>query len=342
MNTIATASALPLPIRICRSSMLNTKKESRVGFQSLWGTIFDVEDLRSKIPQFKGKFLDVNQALEVARYSIQYCHWRARQDVLTIMPLHEKIVKVLNPLGREHKSIGSLRKEFAELLQDASTMKSDQTSPSLSTSSQSLDNVKRRLPRKSLNVSGPAQPYNSHLKNFWYPVAFSTDLKEDIDDLYSIDCFEEPWVVFRGKDGKPGYVQNTCAHRACPLQFGSVNECWIQCPYHGWEYSMDGKCEKMPSTPLLNVKIKPLSCFEQDMGLAWQIVRELPVEHGLLLDNLLDIVQAPFVHTSTFAKGWSRNVWNSPISHDKLGISYRLWRDAVERGAKQLPFSKSA
>lgn len=51
--------------------------------------------------------------------------------------------------------------------------------------------------------------------------------------LDSIDCFEEPWVVFRGKDGKPGYVQNTCAHRACPLQFGSVNECWIQCPYHG-------------------------------------------------------------------------------------------------------------
>lgn len=37
----------------------------------------------------------------------------------------------------------------------------------------------------------------------------------------------------------------------------------------------------------------------------WQIVRELPGEHGLLLDNLLDIVQAPFVHTSTFAKGWS-------------------------------------
>ena len=48
-----------------------------------------------------------------------------------------------------------------------------------------------------------------------------------------IDCFEEPWVVFRGKDGKPGCVQNTCAHRACPLHLGSVNEGRIQCPYHG-------------------------------------------------------------------------------------------------------------
>ena len=36
-----------------------------------------------------------------------------------------------------------------------------------------------------------------------------------------------------------------------------------------------------------------------------QIVIELPVEHGLLLDNLLDLAHAPFTHTSTFAKGWA-------------------------------------
>ena len=59
--------------------------------KSPWYPLFDVEDPRSKIPQCKGKFLDVNQALEVARYDIQYCDWRARQDVLTIMLLHEKV-----------------------------------------------------------------------------------------------------------------------------------------------------------------------------------------------------------------------------------------------------------
>lgn len=30
----------------------------------------------------------------------------------------------------------------------------------------------------------------------------------------------------------------------------------------------------------------------------------VPVEHGLLLENLLDLAHAPFTHTSTFAKGW--------------------------------------
>jgi len=35
------------------------------------------------------------------------------------------------------------------------------------------------------------------------------------------------------------------------------------------------------------------------------------------------------------------NVWNLPVSYDKLGIRYRIWRNAVEDGQKQLPFSES-
>ena len=66
-------------------------EEGAIERKSGWETLFDVEDPRTKVPQCKGKFLDVNQALEVARYDIQYCDWRARQDVLTIMLLHEKV-----------------------------------------------------------------------------------------------------------------------------------------------------------------------------------------------------------------------------------------------------------
>jgi chlorophyllide a oxygenase len=35
-----------------------------------------------------------------------------------------------------------------------------------------------------------------------------------------------------------------------------------------------------------------------------QVQVEVPVEHGLLMENLLDLAHAPFTHTSTFAKGW--------------------------------------
>ncbi|KAM5564239.1 chlorophyllide a oxygenase, chloroplastic [Rosa sericea] len=530
MSIVATAAALSLPISFCRSTKLSTKKgvkgfrvfavlgeESGVDKKHAWSSLFDVEDPRPKNPKLEGKVLKAAQALEVARFDIQYCDWRARQDVLTIMLLHEKVVEVLNPLAREYKSIGTIKKELAELqeelgqahkevhisearvataldklafmeelvndklLQDRNTTDAEQASPSPSTSTQSLDAVKRRRSRKGLNVSGPVQTYHPRLKNFWYPVAFSTNLKEDT--MVPIDCFEEPWVLFRGKDGKPGCVQNTCAHRACPLDLGTVKDGRIACPYHGWEYSTDGKCEKMPSTKLRNVKIKSLPCFEQD-GMLWiwpgddppaatipslqppagfqihaELVIELPVEHGLLLDNLLDLAHAPFTHTSTFAKGWSvpsfvkfltpasglqgywdpypidmefrppcmvlstigiskpgklegqstkqcsthlhqlhvclpssrnktrllyrmsldfapvlkhipfmhvlwrhfaeqvlnedlrlvlgqqermncgENVWSCPVTYDKLGVRYRLWREAVEQGIKQLPFT---
>lgn len=34
-----------------------------------------------------------------------------------------------------------------------------------------------------------------------------------------------------------------------------------------------------------------------------EIVVEVTVEHGLLIENLLDLAHAPFTHTGTFAKG---------------------------------------
>eukprot|EP00850_Spirogloea_muscicola_P006925 SM000034S12679 [mRNA] locus=s34:98812:100267:- [translate_table: standard] len=85
----------------------------------------------------------------------------------------------------------------------------------------------------------------------------------------------------------------------------------------------------MPSTRQSTASVKAMPCVEQD-GLVWiwpgvgqaseklpclnppdeytihaEIVLELPVEHGLLVENLLDLAHAPFTHTTTFAKGWA-------------------------------------
>ena len=95
--------------------------------------------------------------------------------------------------------------------------------------------------------------------------------------MVSFDCFDKPWVIFHGKYGRVSCVQNTCAHRACPLQFGLVVYGCIQFPYHGWEYGTYGVCEKIPSTNLLNVHLKSLQCVEKD-GLIW-------VWHGLAIPD---------------------------------------------------------
>lgn len=67
-----------------------------------------------------------------------------------------------------------------KILQDRNTTGSDLLLPTPSTfSTLSLAPAKSRQPKRSINVSGPVQPYNEHLKNFWYPVAFSAGLKDD-------------------------------------------------------------------------------------------------------------------------------------------------------------------
>jgi chlorophyllide a oxygenase len=62
------------------------------------------------------------------------------------------------------------------------------------TSSSSSSQMQTKPPRRCLNVSGPIKPYNPSLKNFWYPVAFSTDLKEDTMVILCI------YIFFNGHD----------------------------------------------------------------------------------------------------------------------------------------------
>ena len=63
--------------------------------------LFHVDDPGPRVPIKKGKFLDVNEALEVVRFDIQYCDWRARQDLLTIMVLHNKVPNTVLALSSE-------------------------------------------------------------------------------------------------------------------------------------------------------------------------------------------------------------------------------------------------
>lgn len=298
---------------------------------------------------------NVAQALDLVRNDVLYMDFRARSDVLALKSVHDKVAEVLNPTLRDKASSHSLHEQLQSLKEDLNnahdqvhvsearvnhtlqrlaqleaTIASGQVGghPAVDQGTDSKSRTSSpRKGSKQLNVTGPTKSYPETLKNFWYPIAFSKDVDEVT--LVPIECFEEAWVIFRGPDGKPGCIKDQCAHRSCPLSLGKVTEGRVACPYHGWEFSTNGNCEKMPSTRHSAVSVKSLPCVEQD-GMIWvwpgmdtpsinipstkppkgftmhaEIVIELPVEHGLLVENLLDLAHAPFTHTSTFAKGWS-------------------------------------
>jgi hypothetical protein len=59
------------------------------------GALFHFDEPWPRVPIKKPKFLHVNKALEVVRFNIHYCDWRARQDLLTIVILHNKVLKFI-------------------------------------------------------------------------------------------------------------------------------------------------------------------------------------------------------------------------------------------------------
>eukprot|EP00887_Chlorella_sp_A99_P005281 scaffold1.g5281.t1 len=103
------------------------------------------------------------------------------------------------------------------------------------------------------------------LRNHWFIVHFSSKLGKDT--MVPFELFGEAWVLFRDAEGQAACVRDECAHRACPLSLGRVVDGQVECGLHEIEF-------------------------------------EAPVEHGLLLENLLDLAHTPFAHTTTFARGW--------------------------------------
>jgi choline monooxygenase len=57
---------------------------------------------------------------------------------------------------------------------------------------------------------------------------------------------DEPLVVIRGADSELRALSNVCRHRAGPIASGEGKRPVLQCGYHGWTYSLDGRLLKTP------------------------------------------------------------------------------------------------
>ncbi len=54
-------------------------------------------------------------------------------------------------------------------------------------------------------------------------------------------------VLFRTQDGEVCALGAVCAHRGADLGKGRIVGSSIQCPWHGWQYGADGRCNLVPS-----------------------------------------------------------------------------------------------
>ncbi len=173
------------------------------------------------------------------------------------------------------------------------------------------------------------------LESYWYIACRSKELGEK---PLGVTILQKHAVVFRTYDGKVAALEDRCAHRNAPLSQGKVCEGQLECPYHGWRYSADGKAAQIPALPenclsADNYSVKSYNCLEQD-GYMWVCLGATPARQRPLefphfqeggwtsfkmktrmqaavetcLENFLDCPHASYVH-----RFWFRTPKTKPV-----------------------------
>ncbi len=166
------------------------------------------------------------------------------------------------------------------------------------------------------------------LAPFWYPVAFSHEIK---DCPYAARLLDERLVLFRLSDGKVVAARDLCLHRGAPLSLGWVENDQIVCKYHGVRYDQSGQCICIPAQPNATIparlKLTTYSVMER-YGLVWVRLVERGLTHfpdfnewndpdyicvlpdsvdinaaaGRQVEGFLDVSHFAFVHTESFGE----------------------------------------
>jgi phenylpropionate dioxygenase-like ring-hydroxylating dioxygenase large terminal subunit len=120
----------------------------------------------------------------------------------------------------------------------------------------------------------------SIFRTSWQLVCHSNDIPAS-GDYHRFDVFDESVVTVRGKDGQLRSFHNVCRHRASRLLDGQKGNCGhlIQCPYHHWSYSLEGKLIGVPQRTSFNgldMESRGLVALEQEIFMGFVFVRFEP------------------------------------------------------------------
>jgi phenylpropionate dioxygenase-like ring-hydroxylating dioxygenase large terminal subunit len=83
------------------------------------------------------------------------------------------------------------------------------------------------------------------LLGFWYPALLSKAVPPG--HMQAQTLLNVPLVICRDRQGRVAALRDLCPHRAMPLSFGHFDGTCVECPYHGWQFDLDGRCRRIPS-----------------------------------------------------------------------------------------------
>jgi len=178
------------------------------------------------------------------------------------------------------------------------------------------------------------------IKNMWYGILESKELKGTAP--IGVTRIQEKLVLWRKSDGSIGCIADKCCHRGASLSAGWTKADEIICPFHGFAYDASGKVTYIPANGKASVvseryKVNAYKVVDK-YGFIWiwtgNLTDETPeipffeelregfsyggfkevwaVHYTRAIENQLDVVHLPFVHTDTIGKG-NRTLVNGPV-----------------------------
>jgi phenylpropionate dioxygenase-like ring-hydroxylating dioxygenase large terminal subunit len=191
------------------------------------------------------------------------------------------------------------------------------------------------------------------LKEYWYPVAYSSE----VGTPRAVKLLGDEYVVWRGRKGRVGAALDECPHRGSRLSQGWIENGDIVCPYHGWSFDPGGACTRIPQNDddkPIPPRARALSVLvEERYGMVWicpgmprASIPDLPeaesadyfVLHEIMelwqasaprvIDNALDVSHVAWTHKNTVGDSSAPKMQNMVVERDgqsvRSRVSYRM------------------
>ncbi len=216
-------------------------------------------------------------------------------------------------------------------------------------------------------AGGPV-PNHFDWRQAWYPVQYLDNLDRQRPQPFTL--LGHPLVIWWDpRAGRWSALDDRCPHRLVPLSEGRIAEDGLlECPYHGWGFTGEGRCDRLPQQPtdrpisperscvhawptteaqgLLFVfagsvdeaAATPLPLIEPvveqpDGWLMMDIVRDLPYDAVTVLENVLDASHIPYTHHGTIGRRSNAVPMDLEIvASDRQGFK-GLWAEGPRRGS---------
>lgn len=178
------------------------------------------------------------------------------------------------------------------------------------------------------------------IRNQWYGILESKEIKKN--KPIGVTRMGEKLVLWRDDSGKVNCIFDRCCHRGASLSTGTLVDNTIRCPFHGFAYDGTGKVIRIPANgknALVPDRYKVNAyVVKEQYGFIWlwygafqEVLPEIPffeylregfsygslsevwpVHYTRAIENQLDVVHLPFVHTNSIGRG-NKTIVNGPV-----------------------------